>query len=95
MLNSYGVLGFVGPHHGTPIPARQIEDIRTLVINRVPLLASDFVRIGQRVRVRGGALDGVEGVLTECRGDRRLVISVDSIQRSISLSVKGYEIEPA
>jgi hypothetical protein len=47
------------------------------------------------VRIRSGALDGLEGILVSCNGDRTLIISVDAIQRSLSVRVEGYEVEPA
>jgi transcription antitermination factor NusG len=59
----------------------------------LPFSTSGFVQIGQRVRIRGGALDGVEGVLKEHKGGQKLVISVDLIQQSIELTVEGYSIE--
>jgi transcription antitermination factor NusG len=52
------------------------------------------LKIGQRVRIRSGALDGLEGVLVQRDGDRTLIISVDAIQRSLAVSVEGYEVEP-
>jgi len=52
------------------------------------------LKIGQRVRVRGGALDGVEGILVSANGDRSLVISLNSIERSLSIRVEGYDVEP-
>ena len=94
VLSSYGVLGFVGPHHGTPIPAEQVESIRTLVLSDVHLTPESFIRVGQRVRIRGGALDGVEGILSGRGNDQKLIVSVDTIQRSISVSLEGYEVEP-
>ena len=53
-----------------------------------------FLKIGQRVRVRGGSMDGVEGVLLARNGDRTLVISVDAIQRSLAVRIEGYDVEP-
>lgn len=93
VLSTYGVLGFVGPHQGTPISAEQIESIRTLVLNDVHLTPESYIRVGQRVRIRGGALDGVEGVLAGAGKDRKLIVSVDTIQRSISVALEGYEVE--
>lgn len=93
VLGSYGVLGFVGPNHGTEIPAEQIESIRRLVLNDVHVTPESYVKVGQRVRIRGGALDGLEGVLAGCGKDQKLIVSVDTIQRSISVSLEGYEIE--
>jgi hypothetical protein len=44
--------------------------------------------------VRGGALDGVEGVFVANNGSRNLVISVEPIQRSLSIRIEGYQVEP-
>ena len=95
VLTSYGVLGFVGPHQGTEIPEQQIESIRKLVLNDVHVTPESYIRVGQRVRIRGGALDGVEGVLAGVGKDQKLIVSVDTIQRSISVSLEGYEVEAA
>jgi transcription antitermination factor NusG len=95
VLQTHGVAGFVGTQRsGDPIPDSQIEDIRTLLSNKVALQTHSYLKIGQRVRVRGGALDGVEGILVAHSGDRSLVISLDSIQRSLSIRVEGYDVEP-
>lgn len=89
-----GALGFVGPNNqGVPIPDAQIETIRTLMASNVPLTPYPLLKVGDRVRVRGGALDGVEGILAT-KGDRRLVISVDSVHASFSINLEGYDVEP-
>lgn len=90
-----GMLKFVGPRgQGFPIPQEQIDSVRKLVEERLPYCSHPFLKIGQRVRVRGGALDGVEGILTSRSGERKLVISVDAIQRSLGVCIEGYEVEP-
>ncbi len=95
VLKTHGVVGFVGSHgQGTPIPASQIEDMKTLVASEIPMRPSPFLKIGQRVRVRGGALDGLEGILTGSRGTEQLVISIDIIQRSVAIQLGGYSVEP-
>jgi transcription antitermination factor NusG len=89
-----GALGFVGPNNeGVAIPEAQIENLRTLMASNVPLAPYPLLKVGHRVRVRGGALDGVEGILAT-KGDRRLVISVDSIHASFSINLEGYDVEP-
>jgi hypothetical protein len=55
----------------------------------------EFVKVGQKVRIRGGSLDGIEGILIGRSGERRLVISVNVIQQSMAMVVEGYDIEPA
>ena len=95
VLQTHGVAGFVGINCvGTAIPENQIADIRTLLASKVPFEEQPYLRVGQRVRVKGGALDGVEGILAAQNGDRSLVISLEPIQRSLSVRVQGYTVEP-
>ena len=76
-----------------PIPDEQIEALRAVVTQQVPWTEHPFLKIGQRVRIRGGSLEGVEGVLLSRNGDRTLIISVDAIQRSLAVRVEGYDVE--
>jgi transcription antitermination factor NusG len=66
-----------------------------LLQERLPWSSHPFLKIGQRVRIRSGALNGMEGVLVSRNGDRTLVISVDAIQRSLAVRVEGYDVEAA
>jgi transcription antitermination factor NusG len=96
VLQTHGVVGFVGMKNiGLPIPDSQIQDIRTLLASDVPFEERGFLRVGQRVRIRGGSLDGVEGILSSQDESQSLVVSVDLIQRSLSVRIQGYELEPA
>lgn len=97
VLRVQGVLQFVGSApRGTAIPENEIDNIRTMLLaaatNEVAITRWGVLRLGTRVRVRGGALDGIEGRLTEC--GRRLVMSVDAIQRSLSITLQGCSVEP-
>jgi len=96
VLRVDGVFGLVGDRgEGAPIPENQIETVRSLVETQLPWSSHPFLKIGQRVRIRSGALNGLEGILVSRNGDRTLVISVDAIQRSLAVRVEGYEVEPA
>jgi transcription antitermination factor NusG len=79
---------------GTAIPDREIEAVRTVLEHRVPFEPYSFLQIGERVRIRGGSLDGIEGVLTALDGDQSVVVSVNLIQRSIAVRIRGYKVEP-
>ena len=85
-----GVIGFAGK--AVSIPAKQIDDLQLVLSQKVPCALHPFLRIGQRVRIRGGSLDGLEGILDR-RGERSLVISVESIERSVAIRIEGYELE--
>ncbi len=96
VLRVSGVLALVGSQgEGTPIPDEQIDAVRSVLESALPWSTHPFLKIGQRVRIRSGALDGVEGILVSRNGSSRLVISVDAIQRSLSVQVEGYQVEAA
>ena len=88
-------LGFVGVRGaGLPIPDEQIESVRTALAQPKPCRSLPFLKVGQRVRVCGGAMDGVEGVFLSENGDQSLVISIDAIQRSLAVRIDGYQVKP-
>jgi len=90
-----GVLNFVGPRgQGIPIPEDQIDSVRKLVQEQLPFCSHPFLKVGQRVRIRSGALDGVEGILVSRSGESTLVVSVDAIDRSLAVRIEGYDVEP-
>jgi transcriptional antiterminator NusG len=95
VLRTTGVLRFVGTRgQGSPIPDGEVENIRTLLASSAQHTTYPFLKVGQRVRVRGGALDGMVGILILRHGDRTLVISVEPIQRSLAVRIGDYQVEP-
>ena len=89
------VHGFVGMRGASlPIPDDQVESIQKVLSQTAPWRSHPFLKVGQRVRVRGGAMDGVEGVFLSENGDHSLIISIDAIQRSMAVRIDGYDVEP-
>jgi transcriptional antiterminator NusG len=94
VLRVYGVSSFVGVRgEGTPIPDKQIADIQVLLRSHAAYSICPFLKVGQRVRIRGGCLDGVEGLLVAQKGDRSLLISVEPMQQSIAINLQSYDVE--
>ena len=94
ILRTNGVVSLVGARgEGTPIPDNQIENIQKLLMNNISFVDHPFLRIGQRVRIRGGCLEGIEGILLCHDGNRGLVVSVEGIERSLAIRINGYEVE--
>jgi transcription antitermination factor NusG len=94
VLKTPGVLGFVGSEgQGTAIPDEEVESIRVILREKVPYGLHPFVRAGMRVRIRGGSLHGVEGILMGQNRDQSVVVSVELLQRSLAIRVEGYQID--
>jgi transcription antitermination factor NusG len=93
VLRTEGVMGFVNVHgDASPIPSSQIDDLRRLLAQKLPCALHAFLRVGQRVRIRGGCLDGLEGILS-ASSRKTLVISIGCIERSVAVAIEGYELE--
>jgi transcription antitermination factor NusG len=93
VLKTAGLIGFVS-FGGVvaAVPSKQIEDLQLLLQEKGLFSLHAFVQTGQRVRIRGGCLHGLEGVLVQ-HEKGKLVISIESIQRSLAIEIRGYELE--
>ncbi len=95
VLNVPGALAVVGGTGREPValPDEAIDALRTgLQLRRVephPLLT-----VGQRARIRSGALAGMEGIVVRLKGSFRVILTLEHIQRSIAVEVGGDDLEP-
>jgi transcription antitermination factor NusG len=95
ILRTSGVIGIVGNRGaGAAIPEEQIQAVRAILEQGIPFTSFPFLNAGQCVRIRGGSLDGLQGILVAKNGDQSLVVSVEIIQRSLAIRVAGYRVEP-
>lgn len=95
VLQTDGVLGFLGIRGiGVPIPEEEIAAIQTVLREKIPVEPHPFVKVGEKVRICGGSLDGLEGLLTGVDGKRNLVVSIDLIERSVAIRISGFKVVP-
>jgi transcription termination/antitermination protein NusG len=95
VLKTNGVVQFVGNRDGAvSIPDQEIASVRAVLEQKLECSPHPFLKVGQRVRIRGGSLDGIEGVLIGVNSASKLVISIDLIQRSLAVSVYNLDVEP-
>ena len=96
VLTTPGVHKFVGIG-GTPtaVPEGEIDAVRAIVASGLAAQPWPFVHVGDRVRIRGGSLNGVEGILTATKTHHRLVVSVEMLRRSVAVEVDRAWVEAA
>jgi transcription antitermination factor NusG len=95
VLKTSGVVQLVGNRQGAvPIQDKEIDDVRAVLEQRVSFSPYPFLQLGQRVRIRGGSLDGIEGILVERDSSSKLVISIELTRRSLAVSVYNFDVEP-
>lgn len=95
VLETPGVVRVVGTG-AKPVPVRD-DEMATL--HRIAgcgqeTLPWPYLSVGQRVRLRAGALNGVEGILANADGRDRVVVNIEILQRSVAVSVERLDLEP-
>ena len=74
------------------IPDQQIKDLQRIENQNMSWAQYPFLKRGQRVRIAGGCLDGLEGIFVAEQG-RKLVISIEPMERSIAVDIGAYDVE--
>lgn len=75
------------------IPWNEIEAVRRLVESSLPLEPHPFLKCGDLVRIKSGALEGIEGILVRKTRGVRLVLSVEMLFRSAAVEVDVNMVE--
>jgi len=76
-----------------PIGDAEIEALRMCVANGAKLEPHPYVAVGDRVRVRDGAFEGLEGIVVRKSNHCKLVVSLSLIHQSVSLEVEPNYLE--
>ncbi len=76
------------------VPDREIQAIQKIQQSRMPALPHPYLREGQRVRLTGGLLADVEGILIRKKSNKGiLVVSIELLQRSVAVEVDCTLVE--
>ena len=89
-----GAVAVVGGMGGepAPLPDATIETLRTGLKLR-PAQPHSFMTVGQRVRIRSGALAGFEGIVVRSKNGCRVVMTLEHIMQSYAVEVDSDDLE--
>jgi transcriptional antiterminator NusG len=95
ILKTPSVNGIVGIG-GRPAAIDDAEIAAIQLVNRsgLGMRPHPFLQAGQRVRIEGGSLDGVEGIIEDIRRRNRLIVSVSLLQRSVAVEIDSAWVTP-
>ena len=95
ILTIPGALRFVGIGK-TPVPIgdSEIASVQLAVRSGLSAEPAAYLNVGQRVRLEHGPLAGLEGILTEIRSQFRVIVSINLLQRSVSVEVERHWLTP-
>jgi transcriptional antiterminator RfaH len=93
-LQSIGVINCVGfKNRPAIIQDLEIENIKKLLNSGQLLEVIPLISVGSRVQIKKGPLSGMNGILTEIRGNNRFAVSFTEISKSISIEIPFQELE--
>ncbi len=94
VLSVPGVIAIVGCGSApSPLPDAEIEWLRT-GLEQSSLEPYPYLVAGDRVRIRSGVMQGMEGILVRKKNELRLVVTLELIQRSVAVELDCDDVEP-
>jgi len=88
ILITPGVIAVVGRGRmPLPVDDGEIAAIQTVVASGLHAEPYPYLEVGQRVRIESDALQGLEGILVQIKGNHRIVVSVSLLRRSVALEI--------
>lgn len=75
------------------VPEAEIEAVRKICTTGARVQPHPFLKEGNPVRIRTGALAGIEGLLVRIKNQSRVVISVQLLQKSVSVEAELTNLE--
>ena len=71
-----------------------LAQLHRLIVADSPLTAERRLDTGRKVRIKAGALAGVEGTVICRRGAERLLIAVNYLNQGVSVQIDDFLVEP-
>jgi transcription antitermination factor NusG len=94
IVTTPGMYSFVGTQNkAAVIPTVEVDAIRRAGDSSVQIEPHPFLKCGDRVRVKSGPLEGVEGILTRKKNLYRLVLSVELLRQAVALDIDAHLVE--
>lgn len=90
MVTTPGVLRIVGDgRRPLAIATEEIEALQRLMASGLASEPTEFLQVGQRVRVIAGPLADCEGIVVRRKSRHCLVLSVSLLQRSVAVEIEA------
>jgi len=85
------LVGFAG--RPAPVPEQDFERTRGYLNKGLRAEPHPYLTVGRRLRLKSGPLAGAQGILLRRKGNFRLVISIELIQRAVAVDVDAADLE--
>ncbi|ESP63057.1 Transcriptional activator RfaH [Smithella sp. ME-1] len=96
ILKTAGVVSILGKKENSeaiPVSDKKIDAIRRFINTETELFTIQFPREGEPARIIDGPFAGIEGIVLKSNVKKELfVVSIELLQRSVAIQIKGFQI---
>ncbi len=96
ILKTAGVVSILGKKDNSepiPVPDNKIDAIRRFVNSKTEIFTMQFPQVGEPARIIDGPFAGIEGTVVKREVEKELfVVSIELLQRSVAIKLKGFQI---
>ncbi len=96
IVKTQGIVNVLGwkENRAPSIPTEQINSLKILVNEEIPIKTHPFLKVGNYVKVVRGPLKGVIGMIKGFKGKRRLIVQVDLLKRAVACEISAEDVIP-
>jgi transcription antitermination factor NusG len=95
VLEVPGVVSMIGTaRQPAPLPDLEVEALRA-GLDPTKAEPHPLLTVGQRVRIKRGALSGVEGIVVRKKNGLQVVLTLSLLMQSIAIEINGDDVEIA
>jgi len=94
ILKTAGVVRLIG-FEGKPVPARDDEINSLMILNGTDRTVqnTEYISKGDRIMIMDGPLKGLVGFYIKSKGQGKVVVSVDLLNRSLEVELEDWALE--
>lgn len=71
-----------------------LQNVQQLILADAPLTVERRLVAGQRVRIKAGPMQGLEGIVERRRGQSVLYVAITMLQQSATIEIDDFLLEP-
>jgi transcription antitermination factor NusG len=96
ILKTAGAVRMLGKKENSeplPVPDDKIDAIRRFINTKEEIFTVQFPQLGEPARIIDGPFAGIEGIVVKRDIEKELfVVSIELLQRSVAINLKGFQI---
>jgi transcription antitermination factor NusG len=80
--------------HPTPLLQDDVQAIQNCLCHGLQVQPHPYLVVGQRIQIKRGPLQGLQGTIIRRKNRLRFVLSLDLLQRAVAIELDAMDLQP-